>query len=461
MRKAKLFTCSLAAFAMVLSLAGCMQNNGAGTEKPAETVSAGDASKSGETDKGNTARKEGNTSLRFMWWGGETRHKATVDALELYKRIAPDVEVKTEYSGWDGYFDKLTTQLAANTGPDVVQMSYTNVAEYVARNQLVPLDEYIEKGVLDVSNLSESTLDMYRMDGKLYAVPAGVSTSLLFYNKDYFDKAGVPYPTEDWTWDDYMEAARKLTMDTDGDGKTDVWGTAYMVNPAGPDITFKKYIYERGGRMWNNDLKSVAFNSEEGLSAVEFIKKPLDEGIMPPLEITASNPQNVDDFQTGKTAMIINVSPMTQTYMGMGINFGIECTPKGAEKEARWVNPSMVYCITKDCKSPENAAGLIDFMVNSEDAGDILLLERGVPGNSAIRSRISGSLSEMEKRMFECIEKSTSTDIENEPFPSGYMEIHSMLVREFENMMFGKYTPQEFLDVVEKESNKILEKFSE
>lgn len=397
--------------------------------------------------------------VRLMWWGGETRHKATVDALAIYNEANPDVNVKTEYSGWDGYFDKLTTQLAASTGPDIVQMSYTNVAEYVARKQLAPLDEYIEKGIIDVSNISEAVLDMYRMDGHLYAIPAGVSTSLLFYNKDYFDLAGIDYPDDSWTWEDYMAAAKQLTMDTDGDGEIDVWGTAYMEDPVGADLGFKKYLYERGGKLWNDDLTKVAFNSAEGLAAVEFIKKPLEEGIMPPLEITASNPQNVDDFQTKKVAMIINFSPMTQTYMSSELNFGIERTPRGLEKDAFWSNPSMVYSITKDSEDGEVAAGLINFLVNNEEAGEILALERGVPSNSVVRNRVAASLTDAEKRMFECIEKTTSNDIVNEPFPAGYMEIHSLLKREFENMMYGVYTPQEFLDIVEIESNKILIKF--
>ncbi|MDU6263815.1 MAG: sugar ABC transporter substrate-binding protein [Anaerocolumna aminovalerica] len=445
MKKKKVFVLLCVALLSITVLAGCSSAN----------------KKEGTTETTNKQGTKTNSDIRFMWWGGETRHKATVDALELYKGINPDITVKTEYSGWDGYFDKLTTQLAASTGPDIVQLSYTNVSEYVARKQLVPLDEYIEKGIIDVSKLSEATLDMYRIDGKLYAIPAGVSTSLLFYNKDYFDQAGVEYPTDSWTWEDYMKAAKELTMDTDGDGKIDVWGTAYMEDPAGADLTFKKYVYERGGKLWSDDLKSVKFNSPEGLAAVEFIKKPLDESIMPPMEITASNPQNVDDFQTKRVAMIIHYSPITQAYMSAGLNFGIERTPKGMEKEAFWINPSMVYSITKDSKSPEASAELINFLVNNEEAGDILALERGVPSNGLIRSRLVNTLSDAEIKMFECIEKSTSDDISNEPFPAGYMEIHALFKREFENMMYGKYTSQEFLDVVEAECNKILQKFYE
>ena len=105
-------------------------------------------SKEGTTSSTTGLKKSEETKqsseVRLMWWGGETRHKATVEAVEIYKGINPDVTVKTEYSGWDGYFDKLTTQLAAETGPDIVQMSYTNVAEYVAKEQLMPLDDLIK-----------------------------------------------------------------------------------------------------------------------------------------------------------------------------------------------------------------------------------------------------------------------------------------------------------------------------
>ena len=131
--------------------------------------------------------------------------------------------------------------------------SYTNVADYVTFEQLLPLDPFIEKGIISVDNLSEATLDMYRFDGKLYAIPSGVSTTLLFYNKDMFDAAGAAYPDESWTWNEYIETAKKLTRDTNSDGKIDVWGTGEMVKVAGVDMSFKKYLYERNGSLWTDD----------------------------------------------------------------------------------------------------------------------------------------------------------------------------------------------------------------
>lgn len=441
--------------AVVMTISGCSGGGSSSTGSTPATQSGSEA-----TTSSQEAQSEEKQSIRFMWWGGETRHKATVEAMDIFHRDNPNITVNAEYSGWDGYFDKLITQLAANTGPDVVQLSYTNASEYVARKQIVSLDSYVGS-TIQTEKLSSDTLDMYRFDGSLYAVPTGVSTSLLFYNKDYFDKAGIDYPTDQWTWNDYISAAEKLTMDTDGDGKTDVWGTADLNAQMGSDLGFKKYLYERGGKLWSDDLKTTAFNTPEGLAAVEFIKKPLDSGIMPPLEITASNPQNVDDFQVGRVAMIVNTSPKTQTYMSSELNFGIERTPRGESKDAFWINPSMVYSITTSSQHPDSAAKLIDFMVNNLEAGAILKLERGAPANSEIRDAISDSLSEEEKLMFECINKSTSDDIQNEAFPAGYMELHALMQREFENMMFGKYTPEELLDLLETEGNKIFQKFIE
>jgi len=413
-----------------------------------------------ENTNESAVAREATKEVRFMWWGSDARHAATVEAMKLFESRNPNVKLQAEYSGFSGYFDKLTTQLSAKTGPDLVQLSYTNVADYVTFGQLLPLDPFIEKGLISVENLSEATLDMYRFDGKLYAIPSGVSTTLLFYNKDMFDAAGVAYPNESWTWNEYIETAKKLTKDTNGDGKVDIWGTGEMVKVAGIDMSFKKYLYERNGSLWSDDLSKVAFNSDAGIAALEFIKSFQTMGIIPPIEMTAANPDGVDDFQLGRVAMYIASSPNTMMYQEAVPNLGIERVPAGIEKDVFWVNPSMMYSITKDAKDPELTASLLNFMVNDEEAGSILKIVRGTPSNSVIRANIGRSLSEIEQTMLACIQKTTSTDFVNEPFPAGFMEIFTLVDREIQNYLFGKYkNAQETLSILETESNKILARY--
>lgn len=401
-------------------------------------------------------------TLRFTWWGGETRHKATVEALEKLREKYPHIKVEPDYSGWSGYFEKILTQLAANTAADIVQLSYTNAGEYVIRKQIQPLDEFINDKTIHVEDLPGDTVEMYKFDGKYYAIPAGTASALLFYNKDVFDKYSVSHPTSGWNWDDYFKAAKELTRDTDGDGKIDLWGTAHLTAHAGADITFQKYLYERGGKMWNSDLTKVAFNSPEGLEAFKFIKRPLEEGIMPPMEVTAGNPQGVDDFVLGRAAMIINVAPSTQSYQkNADFNFGIERIPSGLQKKAFWLSPSMVFSITKDCKNPKEASMVIDYLVNDGEASKILKMERGVPANKKLRDGILPTLSDMEKRMMECIELTAKDagDVEREAFPPGFVETLGILNREIESMMFNAKTPEQALKDAEAATNAVMDKF--
>ena len=99
-------------------------------------------------------------------------------------------------------------------------------------------------------------------------------------------------------------------------------------------------------------------------------------------------------------------------------------------------------------------------MVNDEEAGSILKVVRGTPSNSVIRANIGRSLSPTEQTMLACIQKTTSTDFVNEPFPAGFMEIFTLMTREIQNYLFGKYkSAQETLSILEAESNKILARY--
>ena len=103
--------------------------------------------------------------------------------------------------------------------------------------------------------------------GDLYAMPYAFVMSVLHYNKDMFDAAGVAYPTDDWTWDELLEAAKALTKDFDGDGKIDQWGLYFK-----PDYyVLDAMIYAFGGRVLSEDLTQVMLDSDEAEAAVQFL----------------------------------------------------------------------------------------------------------------------------------------------------------------------------------------------
>jgi multiple sugar transport system substrate-binding protein len=84
----------------------------------------------------------GKTSLRFVWWGNDDRAKATKSAVEEFMRRNPDITVSTEFSAYDAYFQKLSTEVAGGAGPDLLQLDRATLGEYQHRNVLAELDSY-------------------------------------------------------------------------------------------------------------------------------------------------------------------------------------------------------------------------------------------------------------------------------------------------------------------------------
>lgn len=246
---------------VVMSLAACQAQKektpAAAEQKPAEQAQT----KTPETPTTAPEKTALEGSLRFMWWGGESRHKATVEAVDAFIKKNPGLNVAYEYSGFSGYFDKLLTQMAGNNAPDLVQLSYTAVNEYIVRGQLQPLNEYIDNGTLDISQLDRTLLDTYKVDGKYYAIPTGVNTLFLFYNKTLFDKFGIAYPTTGMTMDEVYAKAKEFTEAARAAGEQNVWGITPTTG--GFETIFQRNIIDLGGQLWKDDLSAAAFHDAQ------------------------------------------------------------------------------------------------------------------------------------------------------------------------------------------------------
>ena len=109
---------------------------------------------------------EGKTTLNVLWWGSQTRHEMTTEMLEKFEELNPDIDVVMDYSDWDGYWTKLPAQVAGGQTPDVFQMDYAKLAEYVENGVTADLSSYIADGSLDMSNVEQNILDSGTVDAK-------------------------------------------------------------------------------------------------------------------------------------------------------------------------------------------------------------------------------------------------------------------------------------------------------
>ena len=207
MKRKRLFA-SVLATSMLMGLWGC---GGSGKQEttPAETAAG---TKAAETQAQTTAQKEDGeqVTLRMSWWGGDSRHAATIAAVELYESTHPGVKIELEYSSWDGYMDKVMTQLAGGTQPDIMQIQATAAMELTDSfpNTFVALDS---QDILDMSAFNQVMEDSFcrSAGGQIVAVPTGINSYNILVNKTVTNAAGVELP-KNMTWDEFFEYGKKI-----------------------------------------------------------------------------------------------------------------------------------------------------------------------------------------------------------------------------------------------------------
>jgi multiple sugar transport system substrate-binding protein len=193
----------------------------------------------------------GKTQLSFMMWGDPAELTVWKQIVADFEAANPTIAVSVEVSDWDSYWTKLKTLLAAKTPPDMFAIDAPLYLDYQSQGVLLNLQPYLDKNPGMLDGLYPQTLQAYQTPQGYFGLPRDFQTIVLFYNKSMFDKAGLAYPTGDWTWDDLRAAAKSLTIDSNGDGKIDQYGFAFDMWDMEPG--YSEAIWSYGGEILNAD----------------------------------------------------------------------------------------------------------------------------------------------------------------------------------------------------------------
>ena len=197
--KKKIIATLCAALMLSGVITGCSGSASSGSQAAASTG----------TSANTASGAEGKTTLNVLWWGSQTRHEMTTEMLEKFEELNPDIDVVMDYSDWDGYWTKLPAQVAGGQTPDVFQMDYAKLAEYVENGVTADLSSYIADGSLDMSNVEQNILDSGTVDGKVYAISTGTNAPVMLYRKDILDELGLSLPMNP-TMSEYIEVSKKV-----------------------------------------------------------------------------------------------------------------------------------------------------------------------------------------------------------------------------------------------------------
>jgi multiple sugar transport system substrate-binding protein len=204
---------------LLVVLAGC---GAAAPSSPASGAPTTPAAPAASATDAPAAPGEAITLRMTAWDIATTPYwQAVVDA---YEADHPNVNVELVEISSAEYQDKLNVMLSGGDDVDIITVKdIPGYSAMLTRNQIVALNGYVEADKVDLSAYSGAAEEL-TYEGSIYALPFRSDIWILYYNKDLFDKAGVAYPTNDMTWEQYDALARQLTS---GEGADKVYGTHY------------------------------------------------------------------------------------------------------------------------------------------------------------------------------------------------------------------------------------------
>lgn len=232
------------------------------------------ATLAGCTGAGKATELDPEADVTLTWWTGQAdeAEKILEGLAAEFEKEHPNVtiDISSGASSTEELLQKLSAGFASDTYPNVSYSFGSWASELESSGRTVDLSDKIDDPDLAWDEFPAAARSTVQPTGeKVIGFPALVDNLSLIYNKTVFDAAGVDYPTEDWTWDDFRDAAKKLT-----DPSTETYGYAYSVS--GSEETtwqFWPHLWQNGGEILEDDQKTAAFASEAGVESLEFLRQ--------------------------------------------------------------------------------------------------------------------------------------------------------------------------------------------
>jgi len=370
-------------------------------------------------------------TLRFAWWGGEGRHAYTQEIIDLYEADNPHVSIEPEFIDWSDYWNRLATTVAGGDTPDVMQMDLRYIAEYANRGVLADLGPHLGAEI-DDSSFDTPLLASGQIGGTQYALPTGVNALAVVADPMAFEQAGVEMPDDtSWTWDDFVEIGAQITEGTGGD----VWGAQ---DKGYNESNLEIFLRQRGEVLFTEDGE-LGFAPESMAEWWQVTLDQLESEAIPP----ASQTVEVENAGIDQSLLATNTGAMGFWWSNQlgaladasGRDLELLRFPGGSE--GMYLKASMLWSMSADTEHPEAAAEFISFLLSDERAGELMLVDRGVPLDVDIRESIADALDPANAKAAEFVEI-VGAEAEPPPGvpPQGAGEVQQILWRLNEQVLF-------------------------
>lgn len=394
----------------------------------------------GKESQGSSEKETSGTTLSMAWWGNQVRNERTRQALDKYHELNSDVTIEGQFFQWNDYWSKMATSAAGMKLPDLIQMDLSYIDQYVQKGQLLDLTPYIESGALDTSNIPENVLVMGEAGDGNYGIAAGVNVPCMFYNKTITDENGITVE-DNMTFDKFVKIAKEITQKTG----------------------YRAKLYYNGDYM-RDWARAEGISIQEGKMPVDSANayipyfKILEDGIKEGWHIT---PDAVEGTAIEQEPLVYGSSPETMAWCTLnggsnqltalqatapeGVEIGVTTIPTSDPLKSNYLKPSMFFSISADTKNPDEAVKVLNYLINSTDANEILLGERGVPASTVIADSIFDKITEQEQKATRFVTDVVTPNCSpiDSPDPAGSSELTDVLKKAQEKVGYGEYTAEQ------------------
>jgi ABC-type sugar transport system, periplasmic component len=412
-------------------LAGCGGSDGAGSPKggkgQAENESAGNSKERTKLVLWMPPFGTGDT-LDKEFWTEATRSFAEENNVDLQIEIIP----------WSKYEEKYLIGISSGNGPDVGYMYNEMIYDYISMDALEPLDNKLTKEDRD----NFYYLDHGVINGKQYGLPIVVGNArVLFYNKDLLDAKGIEPPE---TWEEFRAAAKALT-EGDTYGYVMPWGEQAI---GALNVGFFPYLWQAGGEILSEDGTKVAFNSEAGLKALQFIHdmKNVDKSM--PESVTSMNEDDTYQFfLEGKSAFIMAGTTFAKQLEEKGINWGFITSLKDKRQGTFFATDMLV--MFKSSENKELAYALMKHMLKGETMAEYHKKIAPFPP-------VGKDEEYNDNEIFRPVYEGDKSILRTLPVAKRTSKIYDYLMKNIQLVMIGELSPEKALQDSEDYANKLL-----
>lgn len=437
------------------SLAACGSSSASGDTAADTAAAEAGASEVAESTDGSNS---GSANLVMAWWGNQTRNERTQKIIDLYSEQNPGVAIDGQFSEFNDYWQKLATAAAGHSMPDIVQMDYKYLNQYVTNGLLVDLTPYVEDGTIDTADCNQDVLNSGSVNGGLYALCNGINAPALLYNKTLLDENGITVK-DNMTLDEFIDVCKEVYEKT-----------GYKTNLCyNQNEQWIEYFLRADDIVLYEDGKLGGDSYEPYADFFKLYEDGLKDGYVIDPSVFAE--RSIGSVE--QDPLVYGSSPETMSWCAFaysnqltatvsaapeGTEIGLTTWPSADPKKSDYLKPSQFFAISSDSKNPEEAAKILNFITNDVDCNNILLGERGIPLSSKTAEAIAPNLDETTQKVITFVNDVVSANSSqvNPPSTNGASEVNDLINKLQEQVCYGQLSAEDAGKQLFEQGNQIM-----